>query len=255
MAKGDKVELPLDVILDEILTRLPVKTLSRFRSVSKLWCYHISHPLFQKEHHLRSLQRPLLLVTEKNIADGTFRFSTYDTAGGSLLREFTAEVISDLPGNLYPIQSCLGLVCLRSTTVEGGITVCNPSTEEMLTLPSRPMQDVDICYGFGYTTSTEEFKVLRFFTLPPDHVECRCEIFTLGSTNGWRETKSPPPFHPCYNEHLPLLHGALHFLPCFEYHQLPLLDHYIAAFDLDTEEYRAISLPGNYFEEISFFHQ
>ncbi|KAF9612587.1 hypothetical protein IFM89_002183 [Coptis chinensis] len=48
--------LPGDVLL-EILSKVPLQWLSRFRWVCKSWCYAISHPRFIKMHYLNTVQK------------------------------------------------------------------------------------------------------------------------------------------------------------------------------------------------------
>ncbi|KAI8531068.1 hypothetical protein RHMOL_Rhmol11G0108800 [Rhododendron molle] len=51
------VELPHYLLVEEVLTRLPAKSLMRFKSVSKLWCSTICDPCFVKAHNVRSRSR------------------------------------------------------------------------------------------------------------------------------------------------------------------------------------------------------
>ncbi|KAF7126505.1 hypothetical protein RHSIM_Rhsim11G0052400 [Rhododendron simsii] len=48
------VELPHHLLVEEVLTRLPAKSLMRFKSVSKLWCSTIYDPCFVKAHNALS---------------------------------------------------------------------------------------------------------------------------------------------------------------------------------------------------------
>ncbi|KAF9612586.1 hypothetical protein IFM89_002182 [Coptis chinensis] len=55
--------LPIDVLLD-VLSKVPIKSLSRFRWVCKSWCTAIPHPRFAKMHYLVTLHKrsPSLLI-------------------------------------------------------------------------------------------------------------------------------------------------------------------------------------------------
>lgn len=58
------VNIPHDVVVDQILEKLPVKSLLRFRAVSKQWRTEIESPRFQ-ERHLRHQQKsrdPSILI-------------------------------------------------------------------------------------------------------------------------------------------------------------------------------------------------
>lgn len=69
--------------------------------------------------------------------------------------------------------------------------VCNPITRECITLPEL---DRSIYYrlvdsmsgGFGYVASTNEYKVVRIYTLWGEREFAQIEVYTLGSGKGWR---------------------------------------------------------------------
>jgi hypothetical protein len=65
--KTQTAELPEELVLDEILIRLPVKSLLRFKCVSKAWRTAISDPSFIRTHLQLSASRwqqdPSLLIT------------------------------------------------------------------------------------------------------------------------------------------------------------------------------------------------
>ncbi|GFZ12193.1 F-box and associated interaction domains-containing protein [Actinidia rufa] len=55
-------ELPHDLVVEEVLTRLPGKSLMRFKSVSKLWCSIIDDTRFCQAHRAHSRSCPTLLL-------------------------------------------------------------------------------------------------------------------------------------------------------------------------------------------------
>ncbi|XP_059655597.1 putative F-box protein At5g62060 isoform X2 [Cornus florida] len=73
-----ELSIPLQIIL-EILKELPVKSLLRFRCVSKLWCSTIDDPIFIDTHQTRSHTRPHGTNTLALVSDSQFDQNTsYD---------------------------------------------------------------------------------------------------------------------------------------------------------------------------------
>lgn len=67
----------------------------------------------------------------------------------------------------YIVGYSNGLVCI--STLDGEIIVANPSTREMRTLP-RPRKVIKLtrlsnCWGFGYDSSTDDYKVVLGFII------------------------------------------------------------------------------------------
>ncbi|KAF8407836.1 hypothetical protein HHK36_006972 [Tetracentron sinense] len=139
------------------------------------------------------------------------------------------------------------------------IYVCNPSTQEFITIsePLPPNVDDLNSVGFGYTPSTKEYKLVRIFfrywELPPFHVGC--DVLTLGSCS-WRAVKDPPfnttTCRPAF------VNGAIHWtinpdIPSYsddETEEFGLVPHpdAILAFDVDTEEFRLVPHPENLYD-------
>ncbi|KAL0296657.1 UNVERIFIED_CONTAM: F-box/kelch-repeat protein [Sesamum radiatum] len=127
----DMGNLPDDAIA-EILARLPIKSLFRFKCVSNSWNHLISHPSFLnlRALHKRSTRELRLIYIEhgKN-TDGRIRITATDTEG-KLINQFS------LPGNsmknsvdrLYPTR--FDLVCFHN--YRGEIWLCNPATRQRL---------------------------------------------------------------------------------------------------------------------------
>lgn len=200
-----------------------------------------SLPRAQKNPLLLTLQSDENIFADPILDDKlTLRFSAYNTKEEfNLVNKFSKRVehpyFDTSTGGKPFMLSCRGLVCLSSWTFNcPPILVCNPSTQELISLPptERPIH----CMGFGYAASSREFKVAGFFS---GGKKSPCWVFTLG-TSSWREVKTPP-----FNVYLgtaPFLHQALHFLTCIS-DGVKETNH-IAVFDINTEEYReAISLP------------
>lgn len=113
---------PVDLIVD-ILSRLPVKPLVRFRCVSKPWCALIDDPDFIKLHLNRSINTKShlnLILNDCSLSSVNFDSLDNATKLKSPLKwtDFGIEVLG----------SCNGLICLYNS--EEDVCIWNPSTRK-----------------------------------------------------------------------------------------------------------------------------
>ncbi|XP_041009363.1 putative F-box protein At3g10430 [Juglans microcarpa x Juglans regia] len=127
--------IPEDLVL-EVLPWLPLKSLIRFRSVSKSWATLIDGRL-------------------------SYSFLCYSTIA------FASEIHQDLPlqspHDIEVVGSCNGLLCIFDYFETGNIVVWNPTTMELMLLPHA--WDVGTVF-FGFDQIHEEFKALRICYVP-----------------------------------------------------------------------------------------
>lgn len=128
-------------LLTQILIRLPVRPLLRFKSVSKRWLSLISSPQFSRRH---TLQNP----TSNKIAGFFLRKSPQEfqflslnpNPNPSSQRPFTRLNFVNDPAGIKILQSCNGFLLCSSLAKIAGTTrkyyVYNPTTNQFLTLPS-----------------------------------------------------------------------------------------------------------------------
>ncbi|KAF8407818.1 hypothetical protein HHK36_006954 [Tetracentron sinense] len=234
-----KMGLLPDDIMIQILSRLPVKTLVKFRCVCKLWLQLISDPHLFHLHSHRSKLNPLLFFASLRYGDPnsgssrTLHLSCMDIEGKVIHRSEKR-----VKGDIHMLPSRLELVCLHGSYDK--FYVCNPTTLEFITLPlPTPASFFNLNHvGFGYCPSTKEYKVVRIFCLqlPSDQ---RCQVFTLGSSS-WRAVKDPPFY--TYNTFCAaaFVDGALHWMAKRE------SVYVILAFDIETEEFSVVPYPENF---------
>ncbi|KAK3004504.1 hypothetical protein RJ639_018767 [Escallonia herrerae] len=260
MAKA-KDHCPTDVTSD-ILERLPVKTLTRFKCVSKPWLKLISDPFLVRSHRVRSQKgNPLQLFStassyDKKKGEERLHLSFFMGDEGPLLQE--CEFTVDGTGRL--LSSYLGSVlCYVGFT---SILAYNPSTRERVTLPSVT-HCLDDCnegkVGFAYLPDENEYKVVRLFYKrwvhhPADFFgdyEIGCEILTLrdgadSSSGHWRVVPDEYcPYPVCYL-YPPCVNAAVHWLVHYEYreeHYEELDDEMIVSFDVEAEMFKMVPVP------------
>ncbi|KAL3729329.1 hypothetical protein ACJRO7_026438 [Eucalyptus globulus] len=239
------MELPTEII-SNILSRLPVKTLLRIRSVSKGWRSIIDHRSFADlvlAQSLRCSDVTSLIAIVGNIEPTHFgcRFFSLDHQTGFAvpLGQLDQTIIST--GQDW--QSVNGLICYDI----GDLTyLCNISTREVRALPpAGPDFPVHLHRGMhsfsalGFDPVTRRYKVMKTWVSNnlnhAGEVITANKILTLG-TDSWRKIGSGPIDFPCGGS--VCINGSIHFLT------LDLMSNkIIVAFDVETEKFRTLALP------------
>ncbi|XP_026386223.1 putative F-box protein At1g47790 [Papaver somniferum] len=195
--------LPEDLIIESILTRLPVRTLAQYSCVSKLWYNSIfNDPQFAKTHFANSKNRNLnLFVQLLNVWVGRPK-SSFFSVGNDYEHRLLCSL--KMPATCEPVGNCDGLVCITQGRKDAHgpalMLVVNPSRAEIIALPYFHPRDREceyLCHGLGFDSLSGEYKVVIIFTLKYN-VEFITMVFTLG-TKSWRSIVtsvaeiSPPP--------------------------------------------------------------
>ncbi|KAM3206369.1 hypothetical protein ACQJBY_061827 [Aegilops geniculata] len=208
-------ELPHELIVWEILVRLPAKSLLRLRCVCKAWRDTISGADRSfSQAHLRRLRQQdkklcsLLIaprirserIKGKIVTPGLYLWEESPQGVATLLHDtslFPAEEAKTRHGFAHSD----GLVLLPA---EDTVRVLNPATGRVLELPWSPnsiaprrhlVAPGHQAFGFGRDHCSNAYKVARFF-----YRETRAmgglgmEVFTIGKDQYWRETAAQPPY-------------------------------------------------------------
>ncbi|KAL3648714.1 hypothetical protein CASFOL_005117 [Castilleja foliolosa] len=148
-------DLP-EQILFHIFSRLPAKSIGRFRSLSNTWNNLLSTPHFIKSHLAlqNTRQKSLILIPSSQVIRcvETIRDEYIDTVSREL----------DLPGVWSEfVGSCDGLVLLIDNNHE--VFLVNPITLEQSKIPDPPVavKRTEGLYGFGYDSVRDDYKVIR----------------------------------------------------------------------------------------------
>ncbi|KAK1367153.1 F-box and associated interaction domains-containing protein [Heracleum sosnowskyi] len=233
-------------VIAQILDRLPVKTLLRFRCVSKPWCSLIDSPQFVKAQLKRSIE--CNTNTDLIISSGV---SSYWLCADSLDDTTAVEIDKTLRNPLLGttlVGSCNGLLCSYdpcSYIPKTDIFLWNLATRRCRKLPPaptdflrptdffRPSDRKSFHYGFGYDAVNDDYKILSISN--PEVI-----IYSLRN-NSWRRLQNISngfQFIRCYGL---FLGGALHWITI----NTLALESYqsILAFDLAAENYREVTMP------------
>ncbi|KAI3832853.1 hypothetical protein MKX03_026614 [Papaver bracteatum] len=210
-------KLPHEVIMGNILTRLPIyKLVKECALVCKLWYKSIKiEPQFKSLYLLQSCRyrNPNLIFDIYNFFRGgkflhaTYNLDTRDTGGDiddinfvydfSKLTNAATTCKQDLVGH------CNGLVCFRESQVRkfASFLIINPCYRRQDRIGIYyPIHDdaLIVCCGFGFDSLSNQYKIVLVIATTSNsssvvidaHDKFKCMVFTLGSKS-WRESSSP----------------------------------------------------------------
>ncbi|EOA37991.1 hypothetical protein CARUB_v10009460mg [Capsella rubella] len=232
--------LPHDVV-ELILERLPVKSLLRFKSVSKQWKSTIVSNRFQERQ----------LIRRKQSRGPDVLFISLEEGEPPRRIDFGPSIVSTvkLPTSCSAVcyGSCDGLVCLHCVNTPG--VVINPATRWQQSLPLSSFQqlkldkfmkkDFPILHhklGFGKDKVRGTYKPVWLYNSSEyglDNVTT-CEVFDF-STKAWRYLSPASPLR-VLSYHKPVyLDGSLYWYTACEEETK------ILSLDLHTETFQVIS--------------
>ncbi|KAI4334808.1 hypothetical protein L6164_013516 [Bauhinia variegata] len=150
--------LPDDLVFD-ILCRLPIESIIRFKSVCKSWNCMTQDPVFiNSQLSWSKVHPPKLLLTTEAAPSSFFLTET---------SEFKAKKLMDINNVEDPIVMCSfrGLICIGSRTHLDPLNICNPITREFLELPHSNSTDRVRCHrvALGYDDITKKYIVVRSY--------------------------------------------------------------------------------------------
>ncbi|KAH0696904.1 hypothetical protein KY290_014326 [Solanum tuberosum] len=191
------------VIMVDILSRLPIKSIFYCKIVCKLW-YHLltSDPLFCKMYYKRSSYFPSILLSINHSV--RLLVELKDDVSHPLNRTIVLSPRFHLPPTLYTqnltvISSCNGFICLFNGSrdaVEHSVYISNPLLGEYfeVKLPKWEKRIQRVAYAFCFSETSGQYKVLRsvvskFEGCP--HVS-ELEVYTLGVNEKCRNVGEVP---------------------------------------------------------------
>ncbi|KAB1224801.1 F-box protein CPR30 [Morella rubra] len=270
--------LPDDVML-EILTRLSVKSLLRFRCICKSWNSNITNPYFIATHLKKNKDRLLYTAfIEKQRCLGVC-----DEGYNKIL-----EIGIPIPLSYGLIQfagSRNGLICVVVEHCFGysygqpdRVYLWNYSTRKLKTLPSTGLSTSNFAwnsYGFVYDSENDDYKIVRTIldSWMGSQAPWKAEVYSLGS-DSWRRINNidlpfmRPDVRVSYRPNTsayrptdylsPFFGGSLHWLVVKReeenYEQKISHSHMIMSFDVSNEKFRESELPPRLSDEIESGH-
>ncbi|KAL3515817.1 hypothetical protein ACH5RR_022719 [Cinchona calisaya] len=191
-----------DELMWEILTWLPVKSLMRFRCVSKHWRSIIRNPSFVNSYRggFKGLliQEPGNYIQRFSPTENFFYINLLDDDGPDDRSNKQISLHHTLEhGNGHSLDSTRvvnGLVCYYCGNYS---CLYNIATRERIDLPLSQYEYNLSRYHLGYDPINKMYKLLKI--CPPVYDSeallirnFDCEILTLGIDESWRNIESPP---------------------------------------------------------------
>lgn len=248
-----------DELLVEILSRLPVKSLLRFRCVYKSWMSLISDPYFIKKHLFLSTQNTSFTQHHRIILSATTaEFHLKSCSVSSLFNNPSTTVSEDLN---YPVKnkfrhdgivgSCNGLLCFA---IKGDcVLLWNPSTRVSKKSPPLGNNWRPGCFtafGLGYDHITEDYKVVAVFCDPNEFFsESKVKVYSM-ATNSWRKIQDFPHGVSPYQNSGKFVSGTLNWAANYSVFGSSSSSLWvIVSLDLHKETYREVLLPPPDYEK------
>ncbi|KAK1648510.1 hypothetical protein QYE76_066315 [Lolium multiflorum] len=225
--------LPQEVVVLQILARLPVMSLLRFRCVCKAWRHAIDDDAFFHRAHIRLQKYPSVIIALKMMKEGgvfvdegglpfvkdhevitagVYRWDHENLREGAMATTLVGAIYvhHSFPRRDYVLPDlahCDGLLLLPA---DATALVLNLATHRAIELPSFPnVEDArpelpysfryrgHQTFGLGLDPRSNTYKVARFFYRSIDPtISLGMEVCTVGRDQPqyWRETAEPPPY-------------------------------------------------------------
>ncbi|KAK6933652.1 F-box domain [Dillenia turbinata] len=252
-SKSSATVLPEDLIL-EILSRLPVKSLLRFKSVSKSWYALIQNPNFVFKHlqnfTIPSRNRDFIFLHRKDPVIGMEKNGLTSLSGKNLEVSFPIEIPNSFKkANRIEISGpSNGIYCVLT---ENGITLWNPALRELRFLPKHAIPFsafVGSACAFGFDCLSDDYKVIRKLLPkrggPGTATASGARMFEVYSlnTDSWKIVNVYEDSLVFLENHCVNLNGIIYWAGYKEKREAFILKS-VFAFNLGNEEYFEIPPP------------
>lgn len=240
-------KIPMDVVMGEILTRLPAKSLMRFNCVSKLWSSLIRSQYFTNRFlAVSSRPRPRLYMC---LVELTKSSNTVITAPQTSCSFYVVDHGLTAPRvGGYIWQNLRGFMCY---TFYRKPRIYNPATRQLVTLPPVKSDFIPpdqwehvqaVSYYFGHDPVNDQYKVICSVApnimIMPEHW-----VFVLKARGSWK--KMAPLTSPDFCPHIPAatrrglsINGVIYYLVLID-----LYVYAVVSFDIRSEEFKMIRVP------------
>ncbi|KAK6785484.1 hypothetical protein RDI58_018939 [Solanum bulbocastanum] len=231
-----EIYLPEEITV-EILIRLPVQSLLRFKCASKFWKTLITSDHFKAKHYNHAKNNKKILIT-RVLPDHTTSYYCSSLSSPQLLQKLGCCPSNNKP-NRYKVLCCFDGLSLLHFYYD--YLLWNPSTNESIKLPYIDYQEsIRSTFGLGYDSISGDYKILKIDNNGGDDSRPPSKILALKS-GSWRKIDNHPRiFHNSTycDDHLTFVCGAFHWLSKDNVNK-----YFMISLNISTEVYIEIELP------------
>ncbi|XVF85433.1 hypothetical protein PTKIN_Ptkin17bG0117800 [Pterospermum kingtungense] len=245
-------------MLTEILLKLPVKSILRFKCLAKTWCHLLQNPTFVSQHFSISKNNKRLAIycrNDENDINNMHLFVDNDQAlvcYHDLVQELSSN-FPDMHVNDFYVDN--GLFCLYEVE-NSRIILWNPATREFRITPEYMQNILKKSYfrtpnllGFGFDPLSNDYKVIymKLYRDLDSEIKLCIAIYKM-STDSWRVFKEEEVqffedlmIHNNHNS--TCVNGVYYWRVMTKTLRPGLYDHKILALHLGTEVFQVIQSP------------
>ncbi|PQP97715.1 F-box/kelch-repeat protein [Prunus yedoensis var. nudiflora] len=260
-------------IIQEILLRLPVKSVIKCTSVCKTWRSMIINQSFIRTH--------LSPTVHVNNLNDSHLFLIHRVAGTGSITVFHKAIVDDVQEEVYSLHydnqafdeyskiefpiapkqelydrhlrmvgTCNGLICLADDIFRYGynIFIWNPAIRKLVTLPRPGVSFMvhggyNAAIGFGFDANTNDYKVVRLVNLLDTSADSTtlAEVYSIASSSWTSLDFVSPSCILRVRESQAFVNGTLHWpvLRRTDYGN----EYFILTFDVSSKLFREMPVP------------
>ncbi|XP_059658897.1 F-box protein At3g07870-like [Cornus florida] len=236
------MDLPSPTIVD-ILSRLPTRTLLNCWCVCKTWFNLLLDPYFNSFRLAKMPYTSIIMLSRVGCGFESFDLIELAHQTNYIDQRMCFRHTKTSYPELELIGCCNGLLCFSNGYPNDSFYISNPILGEYVALPKPKPQTLDfVAFGFGFSSPTNQYKVVRLVLKADWARESVTQVCTLG-TGVWRNVGDGP--IPLVGKRCGVfLNGALHWIVGFVADRE--ISYSIYSFDIEDEQFRPIPLPPDF---------
>ncbi|KAK4259397.1 hypothetical protein QN277_005735 [Acacia crassicarpa] len=240
---ADGIPILPDDMIQNILERLPVKSLMRFQCVCRQWRILFKTQYFITNHlHHSNHQNPCLLLQRYGI-DNPSNFYCLDSE--MQVSELQKPPLLNSLKRGEIIGSSNGLLCVEINKHDPYyhlLLVWNPAIREVRRVPETKFHEDYRNYliGFGFCPITNDYKIVITYSSGLYADLSAVKVYSL-STGAWREVELRLNDTVRLNSRSVTVNGVMFWLVLKRFEEYT--ENRIVSFDLEAEEFTVITIP------------